>query len=73
MQNKSRAERRRETLRTKDTKTLPEKIKPFLTFKHPVTRFCLVFAALLIIFSLFLTAYLAYLASTDCPGHPADH
>ena len=54
MQKKSRAERRRETLRTRDTKPFTEKIKPFLSFKHPVTRFCLVFAAFLIIFSLFM-------------------
>lgn len=52
MQKKSRAERRRETLRKQDTLSISEKIKPFLSFKHPVTRFCLVFAALLIIFSL---------------------
>ena len=54
MHKKSRAERRRETLRTRGTKPFTEKIRPFLSFKHPVTRFCLVFAALLIIFSVFM-------------------
>lgn len=54
MQKKSRADRRRETLKTKDALSLAEKIKPFLSFKHPVTRFCLVFAALLILFSIIM-------------------
>ena len=54
MQKKSRAECRRERLRTKDIVPLSEKIKPFFSFRHPVTRFCLVFLALLIAFSLFL-------------------
>jgi exosortase/archaeosortase family protein len=54
MQKKSRAERRREKLRGKDAKPFVDKIKPFLSFKHPVTRFCLVFAGLLIAFSLFI-------------------
>jgi exosortase H (IPTLxxWG-CTERM-specific) len=51
MQKKSRAERRRETYKPHGTTSLAEKIKPLFSLKHPVTRFCLVFAALLILFS----------------------
>jgi len=54
MHKKSMSERRRESFKTKDTIPLAENIKSFLSFKHPVTRFCLVFAALLIVFSLFM-------------------
>ena len=54
MHKKSRTERRRDKLKTKDTISLTEKIKPFLSFKHPVTGFCLVFATLLIVFSFFM-------------------
>jgi len=51
MHKKSRAERRRETHKPQRTISLAEKIKPFLSLKHPVTRFCLLFATLLILFS----------------------
>lgn len=43
-----------ETHKHQDAIPLAEKIKPFLSFKHPVTRFCLIFAALLTIFSLLM-------------------
>ncbi len=51
MQKKSRAERRREKFRGKDTKPFPDALKPFLSFKHPVTGFCLTFVGLLLVFS----------------------
>ena len=54
MRKKSRAERRRETHKPQDAIPLAEKIKPFFSFRHPVTRFCIIFAALLILFSLIM-------------------
>jgi exosortase H (IPTLxxWG-CTERM-specific) len=54
MYKKSRAERRRETHRPQGTIPLTEKIKPLFSLKHPATRFCLLFAALLILFSLIM-------------------
>jgi exosortase H (IPTLxxWG-CTERM-specific) len=55
MPKKTRAERRREKLRKTDKPSLTEKIRPFFSFKHPVTRFCLLFLGLLVIFSILLS------------------
>ena len=55
MQRKTRAERRREKLGKTGKPPLTEKIRPFLSFKHPVTRFCLLFLGLLVSFSILLS------------------
>ena len=54
MEKKSRASRRREKLKRDTTPSLTYTIKPFLSFTHPVTRFCLLFLGLLVISSLLL-------------------
>ena len=48
MAKKTRAERRREKLQRVPPVPFSQKIKPFLSFRHPVTRFCLVFLGLLV-------------------------
>lgn len=55
MGRKTRAERRREKLKRVDNTSLVQKIKPFLSYKHPITRFCLLFLVLLIVFSFLLS------------------
>jgi exosortase H (IPTLxxWG-CTERM-specific) len=55
MEKKTRAERRREKLQRVSEKSLSQKIKPFLSFRHPVTRFCLLFLGLLVGFYVLLT------------------
>lgn len=54
MPKTTRAERRREKLKGVDKIPLSQKIRPFLSFKHPVTRFCLLFLGLLVLFSILL-------------------
>ena len=51
---KTRAERRREKLKRPKNIPLSQKIKPFLSFRHPITRFCLLFLGLLFVFSILL-------------------
>jgi len=48
MEKKTRAERRREKLQRDPKITIGQKITPFLSFGHPVTRFCLLFLVLLV-------------------------
>jgi exosortase H (IPTLxxWG-CTERM-specific) len=48
MGKKTRAERRREKLQRIAEVPFSQKIKPFLSFRHPVTRFCLLFLGLLV-------------------------
>lgn len=55
MQKKTRAERRREKLGKADKPSLAEKVRPFLSLKHPITRFCLLFLGLLVCFSIILS------------------
>ena len=55
MPKKTRAELRREKLRKTDKPPLTEKIRPFLSYKHPITRFCLLFLGLLVVFSILLS------------------
>jgi len=55
MQKKTRAERRREKLQKTDNPPLSERIRPFLSFKNPITRFCLLFLGFLVAFSLILS------------------
>ena len=55
MPKKTRAERRREKTGKTDTPSLMERIRPLLSFKHPITRFCLLFLGLLVGFSILLS------------------
>ena len=55
MQKKTRAQRRREKLGKADKPSLNEKVRPFLSLKHPITRFCLLFLVLLVGFSIILS------------------
>jgi exosortase H (IPTLxxWG-CTERM-specific) len=55
MPKKTRAERRREKLGKADKPSLTEKVRPFLSLKHPITRFCLLFLVLLVGFSILLS------------------
>jgi len=55
MEKKTRAERRREKLQRNSAVPFSQKIKPFLSFSHPVTRFCLLFLGLLVAFYIPLT------------------
>ena len=55
MEKKTRADRRREKLHRVSEVSFSQKIKPFLSFKHPVTRFCLLFLGLLVGFYVILT------------------
>lgn len=55
MPKKTRAERRREKLTKTDKPSLTERIRPFLSLKNPITRFCLLFLGLLVGFSLLLS------------------
>ena len=55
MEKKTRAERRREKLHRVSVVPFSQKINPFLSFRHPVTRFCLLFLGLLVGFYVLLT------------------
>ena len=55
MPKKTRAERRREKVQKTDKPPLTERIPPFLSFKHPITRFCLLFLGLLVAFAILLS------------------
>ena len=55
MRKKTRAKRRREKLKRVEKVSLTQKIKPFLSLKHPITRFCLLFLVLLVVFSFLLS------------------
>ena len=55
MQKKTRAERRREKLGKSEKPPFTEKVRPFLSLKYPVTRFCLLFLVLLVGFSILLS------------------
>jgi len=55
MEKKTRAERRREKLQGVSEVPFSQKIKSFLSFKHPVTRFCVLFLGLLVGFYVLLT------------------
>lgn len=55
MGKKTRAERKRAKLKKVDKVSLSQKIKPYLSFRHPITRFCLLFLALLVVFSFLLS------------------
>jgi len=55
MRKKIRAEHRREKLKRVKNISLIQKIKPFLSLKHPITRFCLLFLVLLVVFSFLLS------------------
>ncbi len=54
MQKKTRAKRQRKKLKRAEKISLRQKINPYLSLKHPITRFCLLFLALLLIFSFLL-------------------
>jgi exosortase H (IPTLxxWG-CTERM-specific) len=55
MGKKTRAKRRRAKLKNVEKVSLSQKIKPFLSFRHPITRFCLLFLVLLVVFSFLLS------------------
>jgi exosortase H (IPTLxxWG-CTERM-specific) len=55
MEKKTRAQRRREKLNRVSKLSFSQKVQPFLSFGHPVTRFCLFFLGLLITFYIPLT------------------
>jgi exosortase H (IPTLxxWG-CTERM-specific) len=55
MEKKTRAERRREKLQRIPAASFSQRMKPFLSFRHPVTRFCLLFLGLLVGFYVLLT------------------
>ncbi len=55
MPKKTRAERRREKLGKAEKPSLTEKVRPFLSLKHPITRFCLLFLVLLVGSSIILS------------------
>jgi len=55
MKKKNRAERRGKKLKRVDKTSLYQRIKPFLSFKHPITRFCLLFLGLLVASSTLLS------------------
>ena len=54
MNKKTRAERRRGKLKRDHNPSVGQKIKPLLSFGHPITRFCLLFLGLLAVFTLLL-------------------
>ena len=55
MVKKTRAERRREKLQGVRAVPFSQTMKPFLSFRHPVTRFCIKFLGLLLGFYVLLT------------------
>jgi len=55
MGRKTRAKRRRAKLKNVEKVSLSQNIKPFLSFRHPITRFCLLFLVLLVVFSFLLS------------------
>lgn len=55
MSKKTRAERRREKLKRDEKVFLTQKIKPYLSLRHPITRFCLLFLVLIVAFSFLLS------------------
>jgi exosortase H (IPTLxxWG-CTERM-specific) len=55
MGKKTRAKRRRAKLKNVEKVSLSQKIKPFLSFRHPITRFCFLFLVLLVVFSFLLS------------------
>ena len=55
MGKKTRAELRRERLKKVKKVSLTQKIRPFLSLKHPITKFCFLFLILIIVFSFLLS------------------
>jgi len=54
MGKKTRSKRIRAKLKGVKKVSLSQKIKPYLSLRHPITRFCLLFVGLLVVFSLLL-------------------
>lgn len=52
---KTRAKRRRAKLKKVEKVSLSQKIKPFLSLRHSITRFCSLFLVLLVVFSFLLS------------------
>jgi len=55
MQKKNRSKRRRPKQKRAEKVSFSQKIKPYSSLKHPLTRFCLIFLGLLVIFSFLLS------------------
>ena len=55
MGKKTRAELRRERLKKVEKISFSQKVKPYLSFRHPITQFCLLFLILLVVFSFLLS------------------
>ena len=54
MGKKTRSKHRRAKLKSVKKVSLSQQIKPYLSLRHPITRFCLLFVGLLVVFSLLL-------------------
>ena len=52
---KTRAKHRRTKSKRAEKVSFSQKIKPYLTLKHPITRFCLLFLLLIVVFSFLLS------------------
>ena len=55
MGKKTRSKGRKTNLKKVEKVSLTQKIRPFLSFRHPITRFCLLFLLLLVVFSFLLS------------------
>jgi exosortase H (IPTLxxWG-CTERM-specific) len=55
MGKKTRSKGRKTNLKKVEKVSLTQKIKPFLSLRHPITKFCLLFLILIIVFSFLLS------------------
>ena len=55
MSEKTRTKRKQIKSKRAEKVSLTQTIKPFLSFRHPITRFCLLFLLLLLVFSFLLS------------------
>lgn len=55
MVKKTSAERKRTKLKKFDTVSFSQKIKPYLLLRHPISRFCVLFLVLILVFSFLLS------------------
>ena len=55
MRKKTGSKRRRTTLENVEKVSLTQKIRPFLSLRHPITKFCLLFLMLIIVLSFLLS------------------
>jgi len=55
MGKKTKSQRKRANLKKTEKVSLTQKIRPFLSLRHPITRFCLLFLILIIVFSFLLS------------------